>query len=42
LQVDLQANFGRLDPEQVSLRQIAAFDKPGLRARLAIYQVAQR
>jgi hypothetical protein len=39
---DLAANLGRLKPEQIKLRQMAAFDKPGLHARLAIYEVARR
>lgn len=42
LQLDLQANFGRLDSGQLQVRQIAAFDKPGLQARLAIYEVLGR
>jgi 4-amino-4-deoxy-L-arabinose transferase-like glycosyltransferase len=39
---DLASNFGRLKPDQIKLRQIAAFDKPGLHARLAIYEVVGR
>jgi hypothetical protein len=39
---DLAASLGRLKPEQIKLRQMAAFDKPGLHARLAIYEVARR
>jgi hypothetical protein len=38
---DLASNFGRLQP-QIKLRQMAAFDKPGLHTRLAIYEVARR
>jgi 4-amino-4-deoxy-L-arabinose transferase-like glycosyltransferase len=39
---DLAANFGRPNPEQIKLRQMAAFDKPGLHTRLAIYEVVRR
>ncbi len=42
LQGDLESNFGRLRPGQIDLRQIAAFDKPGLHSRLAIYEVVGR
>jgi hypothetical protein len=42
LQDDLKSSFGRLNPGEISLRQIAEFAKPGLRARLAIYEVAPR
>jgi 4-amino-4-deoxy-L-arabinose transferase-like glycosyltransferase len=39
---DLASNFGRLNTDQIKLRQMAAFDKPGLRARLALYAVVRR
>jgi hypothetical protein len=39
---DLKLSFGPLDFDQIRLRQIAAFDKPGSRTRLAIYEVARR
>jgi len=39
---DLDSSFGPQDFDQMRLRQIAAFDKPGSRARLAIYEVARR
>jgi hypothetical protein len=42
LQGDLKSSFGRLNPDDINLRQIAAFAKPGFRARLAIYEVAPR
>jgi 4-amino-4-deoxy-L-arabinose transferase-like glycosyltransferase len=42
LQGDLESSFGRLSPDQFDVRQIAAFDKPGLHTRLAIYQVFRR
>jgi hypothetical protein len=42
LQGYLNSSFGRMNLEQVNLREIAKFDKPGSRARLAIYQVTRR
>jgi hypothetical protein len=42
LQRDLEASFGRLNPDEINLRRIAEFAKPGFRARLAIYEVAPR
>jgi Dolichyl-phosphate-mannose-protein mannosyltransferase len=42
LQGDLETNFGRLSHDEINLRQIAEFAKPGLHARLAIYEVAPR
>jgi hypothetical protein len=39
---DLASNFGRLTADQIKLRQMAAFDKPGLHTRLAIYEVVRR
>lgn len=38
----LDSSFGQRNAEQVNLRQIAAFDKPGLITQLAIYDVARR
>jgi hypothetical protein len=42
LQGDLATSFGRLDPDQVHLRRLAEFDKPGLQARLGIFEVARQ
>jgi len=42
LQGDLESSFGRLSADEINLRQIAEFDKPGSHARLAIYEVALR
>jgi 4-amino-4-deoxy-L-arabinose transferase-like glycosyltransferase len=42
LPADLASNFGRSTPDQIKLRQMAAFDKPGLHTRLAIYEVVRR
>ena len=42
LQGDLESSFGRLNPDEINLRQIAEFAKPGFHARLAIYEVARR
>lgn len=39
LQVDLQVNFDASGPAALHLREIAAFDKPGRKARLAIYEL---
>jgi hypothetical protein len=39
---DLASSFGRLDVDQIHLRQIAEFDKPGSRTRLGLYEVARR
>jgi 4-amino-4-deoxy-L-arabinose transferase-like glycosyltransferase len=38
----LDSSFGQRNAEQINLRQIAAFDKPGLITQLAIYDVARR
>jgi 4-amino-4-deoxy-L-arabinose transferase-like glycosyltransferase len=42
LQGYLDSSFGRIDLDQIDLRQIASFDKPGSHARLAIYAVSRR
>jgi len=42
LQGYLDSSFGRISNHQINLRGIAAFDKPGSRSRLAIYEVARR
>jgi 4-amino-4-deoxy-L-arabinose transferase-like glycosyltransferase len=42
LQGYLTTTFGSMNVDQINLRQIAAFDKPGSRARLAIYAVTRR
>jgi hypothetical protein len=42
LQRYLDASFGHTNADQIELRQVAAFDKPGLRTQLAIYQVTRR
>jgi 4-amino-4-deoxy-L-arabinose transferase-like glycosyltransferase len=42
LQGYMSANFGRSGAEQVKLRQVVAFDKPGSRAWLVIYEAARR
>lgn len=39
LQVYLDSMFGHVNSGKLNLRQIAVFDKPGSRARLAIYEV---
>ena len=36
------SSFGRTNLDQINLRQIALFDKPGSHARLAIYAVSRR
>jgi 4-amino-4-deoxy-L-arabinose transferase-like glycosyltransferase len=38
----LASTFGSANIDQINLRQIAVFDKPGSRARLAIYAVTRR
>ena len=38
----LDSSFGPRDLDQINLRQIASFDKPGSRGRLAIYAVSRR
>jgi hypothetical protein len=38
LQGYLDSTFGRMNLAQINLREIAKFDKPGSRARLAIYE----
>jgi hypothetical protein len=38
----LKADFGRIDPGTINLRQIAVFDKPRSRAQLAIYEITRR
>jgi 4-amino-4-deoxy-L-arabinose transferase-like glycosyltransferase len=42
LQWYLDSSFGRINLDQINLRQIASFDKPGSHARLAIYAVSRR
>jgi hypothetical protein len=42
LQTYLDSSFGRMNSAQIALRQIALFDKPGSRARLAIYEATRR
>ena len=42
LQGYLDSSFGRTNLDQINLRQIALFDKPGSHARLAIYAVSRR
>jgi 4-amino-4-deoxy-L-arabinose transferase-like glycosyltransferase len=42
LQWYLDSSFGRTNLDQINLRQIALFDKPGSHARLAIYAVSRR
>jgi 4-amino-4-deoxy-L-arabinose transferase-like glycosyltransferase len=42
LQGYLDSSFGRTNSGQINLRRIATFDKPGSRARLAIYDVTRR
>ena len=42
LQGYMDSSFGRINSDQISLRQIAAFDKPRSRSRLAIYAVSRR
>jgi 4-amino-4-deoxy-L-arabinose transferase-like glycosyltransferase len=42
LQGYLDSTFGSANLDQIKLRQIAIFDKPGSHARLAIYEAARR
>jgi 4-amino-4-deoxy-L-arabinose transferase-like glycosyltransferase len=42
LQGYLDSSFGRTNSARINLRRIATFDKPGSRARLAIYDVTRR
>jgi 4-amino-4-deoxy-L-arabinose transferase-like glycosyltransferase len=42
LQGYLDSSFGRTNLDQINLRQIASFDKPGSHSRLAIYAVSRR
>ena len=42
LQGYLDSSFGRTNLDRINLRQIASFDKPGSRERLAIYEAARR
>jgi hypothetical protein len=37
----LDSSFGRMNLARIKLRQLAKFDKPGSRARLAIYEVTR-
>ena len=37
----LDSSFGRINLDRINLRQIASFDKPGSRERLAIYEVTR-
>src|SRR3984893_12887795 len=41
LQGYLDSSFGRMNLARIKLRQLAKFDKPGSRARLAIYEVTR-
>ena len=38
----LESSFGQLNVEQIDLRQIAIFDKPGMRTRLGLYEIVRR
>lgn len=38
----LIASFGEHNTDRLQLREIAVFEKPGLRTRLAIYEVTPR
>jgi hypothetical protein len=40
LQGYLDSSFGLINLDQINLRQIASFDKPGSHGRLAIYAVS--
>jgi 4-amino-4-deoxy-L-arabinose transferase-like glycosyltransferase len=42
LQRYLESTFGSANIDQINLRRIASFDKPGSRARLAIYAATRR
>jgi hypothetical protein len=42
LQWYLDSSFGRNNLDQINLRRIASFDKPGSHARVAIYAVSRR
>jgi hypothetical protein len=42
LQPYLDSSFGRTNSDQINLRQIAEFDRPGSRTRLAIYEITRR
>jgi hypothetical protein len=42
LQGYLDSSFGSANIDQINLRRIAIFDKPGSRARLALYHVTRR
>lgn len=42
LQGYMDSSFGRRHADQINLRQIAEFDKPGSHAQLAIYAVSRR
>jgi hypothetical protein len=42
LQGYLDSSFGRSNLDQINLRQIASFDKPGSHGQLAIYAVSRR
>jgi len=39
LRGDLESSFGSANPPQLRLRRMAEFNKPGMRARLALYEV---
>jgi 4-amino-4-deoxy-L-arabinose transferase-like glycosyltransferase len=41
LRGDLESSFGSSNPPQLRLRQIAEFNKPGMHARLAIYEATR-
>ncbi len=38
---DLESSFGRSNLDQIHLRQLAEFNKPGMHAQLAIYEVVR-
>jgi 4-amino-4-deoxy-L-arabinose transferase-like glycosyltransferase len=42
LQIYMISMFGEKNVEQLELRRLASFEKPGLRARLAIYEITRR
>jgi hypothetical protein len=42
LQLYLASTFGSANIDQINLRKIAVFDKPGSHARLAVYAVTRR
>jgi 4-amino-4-deoxy-L-arabinose transferase-like glycosyltransferase len=38
----LQSSFGQVNSKRIDLRQVAMFDKPGMRTRLGLYESTQR